>query len=726
MTSWGVLVTSDEGSRRPEGETAGRRRLPAMTALIATVAIVTGVSVLDAATAIAFRGAREPLNPVLRQRLLSQLPSRQPLTTEAVPHKRTKRGAHLFKCKVAKGGRCGTLRVPLDRAHPARGDVRLFFEYYRHSKPGPANKAIMLSEGGPGYSVTETQFEAPFYHDTFGPLLKHRDLIMLDQRGVGRSGAIRCKGLQHHADFASPRILHRVARCGRQLGRRASLYGSGDVARDMNAVRRALGIKKLDLYGGSYAGQDVQSYAARFPKHVRSAILDSPFSASLFDSGRSPLDDFGTDLSHAGPGVASRLCARSQSCARERDHARIVIAWLAKRLRNQPLVGTGLDANGNAHDVDVTEGFLGWNLLQSDAGGYAAPSEIAAAAAAFKAGDDVPLLRLAAENDGGNADSTPAKVFSDGDNVARTCTDLRFPWSKSAPVKKRKRQWRHARSQLPDGQFGPFSVNGWLTRPPSPIAPDPCIAWPAPKRHTLPAVPRHAKFPGKVPALIVTGDLDLSLPPPDSKPLTRLWPHSHFVKIRGAGHHTFFSAMSCADPMIVRFIRKRKPGNTRCARKFPSKNSFPAVGRFPLTAADAREAAVNDGGVDQSTSTDRKVATAASAAITDAFRRTFLQSQTGPGPGLRGGTFTSSFGADSATAQLASARFTTDVAVSGTADYLFQNQAIDATVTVDGPGSEDGNLDVNGVWFGFGIPTTTLDVTGTLHGRSVSLTVPAS
>jgi pimeloyl-ACP methyl ester carboxylesterase len=637
------------------------------------------------------------------------------------PH--TGHGVRLFKCKATPGGLCGRLKVPLDRSHHVPGTIRLFFQYYPHTGKGPAHEAIMLSEGGPGYSVTETQFESPFYLQTFAPLMKHRDLIMLDQRGVGRSGAIYCKGLQHRNDFGSPQILHRVARCGRQLGRTASLYGSGNVALDMEAVRRALQIKKLDLYGGSYAGQDVQSYAARFPQHLRSAVLDSPVSTTVLSS---PLDDFGTDVAHAGPRVAAILCTRSASCSTAISDPLSDIAWLAQRLRTQPLNGTGYDADGNPHQVHVTEGVLGWNILQSTAGGYVAPSEIAAAARALMAGDKAPLLRLAAENDGGGGDSGPAKVFSDGDNLARPCTDFRFPWSKRASVKQRMQQWQHVRNTLPADQFGVFSVDGWLTRPPSALAPDPCIEWPKPTKGTPPAIPRHAKFPGNVPALVITGDLDLNVPPGNSKPLTKLWPHSRYVEIRGSGHHTFFQAMACSDPIIVRFIGTLHTGSTKCARTFPHTNSFPAVGSFPVKAADAAQASV-DGSGDQSTATDRKVATVATAAVTDAFRRTFLQSQPGPGPGLRGGTFTPSFGQSAAREDLSGVRFAKNVAVSGGARYVFSSQSIKATsLTVDGPGGEDGTLSVSGVWFGFGVPTTVLKVTGTLGDRNISVDVPAS
>jgi pimeloyl-ACP methyl ester carboxylesterase len=704
-----------------------RQRRPGLALAGFIAALALGLVPFATAAPDPSRGGSGPAAAMtpLERHFLATLPPVAETAKSALP-KHTKHGVHLFECKATPGGLCGRLKVPLDRTHHVPGHVRLFFQYYRHTGKGPAHEAIMLSEGGPGYSVTETQFESPFYLQTFTPLMKHRDLIMLDQRGVGRSEAINCKGLQHHNDFGSPQILQLVEDCGDQLGPAASFYGSGDVALDMEAVRRALHISKLDLYGGSAAGQDVQSYATRFPEHVRSAVLDSPLSVTIFGSPGAPLNTFATDLAHAGPRVAGLLCDRSASCSDASSDPEGDIAWLAQELRANPVDGTGYDADGKPHSLHVTEGVLGWSILQSDAGGYVAPSEVVGAALALQDGDEAPLLRLAAETDGGGGDSGPAKIFSDGDNLARQCTDFRYVWQKSASVPERMQQWQDARDALPADEFGDFSVDGWLTRPPAPAAPDPCIEWPKPAKHTLPAVPRHAEFPGSVPALVITGDLDLVLPPEDSKPLTKLWPHSRYVEIQGSGHHTFFQAMACSDPIIVHFIKDLNPGNTKCAKTFPDKNDVPAVGNFPVHATDAAEATVEGSG-DQSTATDRRVATVTAATVTDAFRHAFVQSQPGPGPGLRGGTFAPTFGQAGLKMELGGDRFAQDVAVSGTAHYSFSSQAFkNTTVTVDGPGSEDGTLAVSGVWFGFGLRTTVLKVTGTLGGRTISVTVPAT
>jgi len=49
------------------------------------------------------------------------------------------------------GAMCGYVPVPLDRQHPDRAKIRIYFELYVHSNPGPAESAIMANPGGPGY-----------------------------------------------------------------------------------------------------------------------------------------------------------------------------------------------------------------------------------------------------------------------------------------------------------------------------------------------------------------------------------------------------------------------------------------------------------------------------------------------------------------------------------------------------------------------------------------------
>jgi pimeloyl-ACP methyl ester carboxylesterase len=639
-------------------------------------------------------------------------------SARAKPASAAARRLRLLKCDEAPGGRCGTVRVALDRADPSRGTIPIFFEYYRHRGRRPTKTAILATLGGPGASVTQDPFVSDAYREMFGPLLKRRDLILVDQRGVGRSRAIKCRQLQKGPD----NLFDAVAACAGQLGSAAGLYGSTDVALDIDAVRRALRIKKLDFYGGSYSAMDIQAYALRFPKHLRSAVLDSPNTAV------GP-HDFDVTTVEAVNRTVRLICARSRMCAAERNDALLSVAGLAARLRSQPVVGVGRDAVGKAHQLRITEAVLLWNMLASDKGAYAAISEMGAAADALAAGDAVPLLRLAAEHDEPIiGEGEKARIFSEGDSWARFCTDHPMAWDKNAPLATRQQQWQAAVAALPQDRFSPFSIEGWLSPFPSgPIGPDDgCMAWPAPTGDVAPPVPEDARFPGSVPALILSADLDTTTPTADARLLADAWPNSRFIEVAGSGHHTTLNTRGeCAVGIVVRFIRRLKPGKTGCARRTKA-ISIPTVGRFPLTADGARPATVGAAGKDDSTEADRKVAAVVAAAITDALRRPLLQPEPTRGVGLRGGTFTPKFSDRGISLKLKNFRFAEDVAVSGRVKYPFQTEVIDARVSVNGPGSEDGRLRVRGVWFGFAHRGTVLRIRGSLDGRRVALRVPAT
>ena len=76
---------------------------------------------------------------------------------------------------------------------------------------------------------------------------------------------------QRCADF----LAIRGPRCGRRLGEDADRYGSGDVALDVEDVRRALGYPRINYFGPSYGAVDAQAYGVRFPTRVRSVVADA-------------------------------------------------------------------------------------------------------------------------------------------------------------------------------------------------------------------------------------------------------------------------------------------------------------------------------------------------------------------------------------------------------------------------------------------------------------------
>lgn len=597
-------------------------------------------------------------------------------------------GAAVVPCHAAPKGKCGQVLVPLDRSNPGGATVGISFVVFKHTDASkPAAGTIFVTAGGPGYSaINNTQAQ---YRQLFGPLLSSRDLVLIDQRGVGQSSAIDCEPLQKE----NTEIYSAVARCGRQLGAASDLYGSADVARDVDAVRAALGIEKFDYYGGSFAAMDIQAYAARFPGHLRSVVLDSP-----------------TVLSVEGPWFAAEaaqsvsavrlVCGRSASCSARNHHPVADLRWLIHRLRSKPVKGIGRDATGAKHHLTVTEGRLA-RLLQSDAGGYVVQGEIAAAAKALRHRDSAPLLRLAAENDFPlfHGDPSDPTLFSVGDNIARFCTDQSFQWDKQASLEKRRTQFDAARATLAPNTFSPFSVGAWVQPAPLGFLPDPCIGWPAPTHSGEAPVPAGTVTPG-VPALILTGDLDLSVPPAESAQASKQFPQSTIVELAGSGHGTAFNArFMCAGTIINHFLDQLNAGDTRCAKK--PKQAFPGVGSFPHRAGHS----------------PARIARTATATILDVLKRGFLGAAP-RGVGLRGGTFTTKQSHSGLSVRLEGVRFAEDLPVSGKAVYTGFRK-LDATLSVPG-----GTIRVRGVWGSEG--ATRLKVTGKLHGQIIALSVPAT
>jgi hypothetical protein len=89
---------------------------------------------------------------------------------------------------------CGTLPVPLDRRHPDKKKIKIYFELYLHSNPGPAESAIIGNPGGPGLGTTQLRVPALIL---FAQNLDVHDLLLLDDRGRGLSATIDCEELQH-------------------------------------------------------------------------------------------------------------------------------------------------------------------------------------------------------------------------------------------------------------------------------------------------------------------------------------------------------------------------------------------------------------------------------------------------------------------------------------------------------------------------------------------------
>jgi pimeloyl-ACP methyl ester carboxylesterase len=586
--------------------------------------------------------------------------------------------------RAAKGAFCGHVDVPADRSDPGAGTIPIAFERYRHTGRGPVKSVIIYNFGGPGAGTTSMRDIARFQ---VRRLMKRRDLLLIDPRGRGRSNAIDCPGYQHDTGGD---LLSAIGACADQLGANAVRYSTAENAHDFEAVRAALGYGKVDFVGVSYGGTDAAAYATRFGEHLRSLVLDAPdveLTADVFERVAP-----GPRFTVHRVGV---LCRRSPLCGRSARKATGAVEALVRRVRREPVKGRALDADGKRHAVTIDPTYLLVNILDNPGDLFLTPAEIPAAAAALRRGDAAPLLRLGAEGafpiPGDSGD--PAE-FSMGAFSATYCLDASWPWSPDASLAQRQEEWTRAVAATPDAPFAPFLAEEILLSVYS-QAPF-CLPWP--QTGGRPPVEPGAPFPN-VPTLVLGGDLDA-----DFAEAAALYPDAELVSIKGAGHPS--QALSpCANDLLTRFIRTRRPGDTRCASK--SANNYPGVRAFRLRAGARR----------------LRVARAAVDASLDALKRSFMSS--GKGPGLRGGSFEASFGDSGLSTRLRGARWTEDVAVTGTLRWAFEDGALDADLRVDGPGRRDGSLHLEGGWLSPNA-SRSLRISGKLGGRRIAARVPSS
>jgi pimeloyl-ACP methyl ester carboxylesterase len=178
---------------------------------------------------------------------------------------------------VPRAAKCGVVEVPENWDKPAGRRLSLAVAVV----PAEAGKSyedpIVPLMGGPGEAAIPA---AEYFIGQFGPALRDRDLLLLDQRGTGKSAALRCALFDPQNPGASLRDLYptpKVEQCAKELSSKADLtqYTYTHFARDLEHVRSALGYGQLNLSGGSYGTRAAQFYLRAYPQNVRTVHFGS-------------------------------------------------------------------------------------------------------------------------------------------------------------------------------------------------------------------------------------------------------------------------------------------------------------------------------------------------------------------------------------------------------------------------------------------------------------------
>ena len=109
---------------------------------------------------------------------------------------------------------------------------------------------------------------------TFYETAKHRDIVLVDQRGTGKSKPLFCPDPAVTTVSSVARIRAYWTACLGAKGADPRLFTTAVAMDDLDDVRGALDYPKLDLYGASYGATAVQYYLLLHGDRVRTAILD--------------------------------------------------------------------------------------------------------------------------------------------------------------------------------------------------------------------------------------------------------------------------------------------------------------------------------------------------------------------------------------------------------------------------------------------------------------------
>lgn len=411
--------------------------------------------------------------------------------------------------------RCGTLRVPVDRSRPEGPTLDLRVVVVPSRAEAPAPDPVFFVAGGPGQAATAS---VPALARS--SLSDRRDLVFVDQRGTGGSGALGCRlgepDLAAQAYLAGRIPDDRLEECRRSWPADVRSFTTPAFVEDLEAVRRALGYARVNLVAGSYGTRAAQLYVRRHPDRVRTIVLRGVAPLQY----RVPLPF--AEASQAALDSLFASCRRSLTCRAGHPDLEGTLERVRRELRRRPrTVEVRMEGAGPA-PLTLDEGVLHGTLLVSL---YYVPwaEELPALLAEADEGRWRPLARRAAR----------LALFLDeqihlGLFMSVVCTED-FP--------------RITPGELADSGRDTFLGDAWAR---GVLAP--CRSWP---RARLPE-DYHRPVRSDVPALLVSGALDPVTPPEWAEVAARTLPEAKHLVLAGVGHLPTWPG--CVERLVAGFV----------------------------------------------------------------------------------------------------------------------------------------------------------------------------
>jgi pimeloyl-ACP methyl ester carboxylesterase len=443
---------------------------------------------------------------------------------------------------------CSSLEVLENRAAPGGRKIRLAIAWVPAKGEAAPDPVFMLA-GGPGQSALES---FPNIASAFDEARKHRDVILVDQRGTGGSNQLRCQEPPTAAMASAPEastvdpdakedsIATRAfaERCLRVVSSHADVryYTTTDAIQDLDDVRHALGADKVNLVGVSYGTRVAQQYAKRYPAHTRTVTLDGVVPNSLVLG-----NEFAGNLEDSLDRQFAR-CAKDKACAEKLGDPRARLTTLLTTLKTSPPRVRYRDAiTGESREETLTAGHV---TVLARMFAYAPQAAALLPLVLNEAAHDryEPLMALAHL-----LSSSLGKEITQGMQLSVICTE------DAAELK--------ADPSQSDSLLGNALVDALRAQ---------CPVWP----HGVRPDNFRSPLTGPVPVLLLSGEFDPVTPPRYGDEVAKSLTNARHLIVRGQGHNVL--PIGCVPRLFASFLDQAnaKTLDAECLKTVPYAPQF--------------------------------------------------------------------------------------------------------------------------------------------------------
>jgi pimeloyl-ACP methyl ester carboxylesterase len=377
---------------------------------------------------------------------------------------------------------------------------------------------VFFLAGGPGQGAAQM---ARGIRELFRRLQTQRDIVLVDQRGTGKSAPLDCTSNTDSLSVlneSDEEGLARLKKCMTAFDADLRLYTTTIAMDDLDEVRAHLGYGQVNLYGGSYGTRAALVYLRQHEARVRTIVLDGVAPPDM----RLPLF-FARDAQRALDKLFAD-CEADQVCRALYPDLAERTRRLFERLDKTPVrVRLTHPRTGEAGDVTINTAFVGnivFSALYSPLMSSIVPEMLKRA----ETDDFQGLLALATVNEGA------ADNMAIGMQLSVICAE---DYPRITPAD----QARESEGRV----FGGHLLTSRMKA---------CEFWP--KGTVAPAY--YEPVRSNVPVLLLSGDLDPVTPPTWAEQVQQHLPNSRHVVVPGTGHGVLTTG--CGTRLVRDFIQR--------------------------------------------------------------------------------------------------------------------------------------------------------------------------